>query len=330
MRRRTITVLLLTAGVLLFPQRAPAPLVYTPGEGWTYEAVGEAGRWKRQRAKDQLDVAREAFEQKDYKIALKASQYLVRTWPLSDYSAEAQYLAGRSYEARHSDEKAFKAYQKVLENYPRSEKLNEVLQRQYQIALRFLGGQRFKLWGVIPFFPDMEKTAGLFEQIVKNGPYSSVAPDAQLSIGSAQEKRRDYTEAVAAYERAADRYNDQPKIAAEAKYRAGLAYTKQALTAEYDQGTAGQAIATFRDFISLYPEDKRVPEAQRLIDNLKEEQARGSFQTAAFYASRRKWNGALIYYNEVLLRAPSSRYATQARERIDEIKKRVSLTAQAR
>ncbi|HEX5222673.1 MAG TPA: outer membrane protein assembly factor BamD [Verrucomicrobiae bacterium] len=323
MSRRTITLLLLLAGAVFWPFRSPAPLVYTPGEGWTYEAVGEVGRWKRQRAKDQLDVAREAFDQKNYKISLKAAQYLVRTWPLSDYAADAQYLVGRSYEARRDDEKAFKAYQKVLENYPRSEKLNEVLQRQYQIALRFLGGQRFKLWGLIPFFPDMEKTAGLFEQIVKSGPYSSIAPDAQLSIGTAHEKRRDYSEAVAAYERAADRYNDQPVIAAEATYRAGLAYTKQARTAEYDQGTAGQAIATFKDFINLYPDDKRVPEAKRLIDSLKEEQARGSFQTATFYASRKKWKGAMIYYNEALLASPSSKYAAEARERMAEIRQRV-------
>jgi outer membrane assembly lipoprotein YfiO len=329
MSRRTIALILLTGGVALLPLRSPAPLIYTPGEGWTYESVGEVGKWKRQRAKDQLDVAHEACDQKDYKIALKASQYLVRTWPMSDYAPDAQYLVGRSYEARHSDEKAFKAYQKVLENYPRSEKLDEVLQRQYQIALRFLGGQRFKLWGIIPFFPDMERTAGLFEQIVKSGPYSPVAPQAQLSIGAAQEKRREYTEAVAAYERAADRYNDQPTIASEAVYRAGLAYAKQAKTAEYDQGSAGQAIATFTDFITLYPDDPRVVEAKRLITLLKDEQARGSFETARFYASRKKWNGALIYYNEVLLQGPSSQYAALAREQIDEIKKRLQPAAPA-
>lgn len=324
MSRRTIAWVLLSAGaLLLLPQRSPAPLVYTPGEGWTYEAVGETGRWKRQRAKDQLEVTQEAFEQKEFKTARKSATYLVKTWPLSDFAPEAQYLMGRSQEELKNDEKAFKAYQKIFETYPKSEKLNEVLQRQYQIALRFLDGQRFKLWGLIPFMPDMERTAGLFEQIVKNGPYSPVAPNAQLSIGTAHEKRRDYVEAVAAYERAADRYNDQPKVAAEAVYRAGLAYTKQAKTAEYDQGSAGQAIATFTDFVTLFPEDERVPEARRLILVLKEEQARGSFETANFYATRKKWNGALIYYNEVLLRGPDSPYAAKARERIDEIKKRI-------
>jgi outer membrane assembly lipoprotein YfiO len=193
--------------------------------------------------------------------------------------------------------------------------------------LRFLAGQRFKLWGLIPLLPDMEKTAGLLATIVKNGPYSPVAPQAQLSIGTAQEKRRQYIEAVAAYELAADRYHDLPVIAADAVYRAGTAYAKQAATAEYDQGSAGQAIATFSDFMALFPEDKRVPEAKKTIGLLKEEQARGNFEIASFYAGQKKWNGALVYYNEVLLQMPNSKYATAARQQIDEIKKRVQPSA---
>ncbi len=323
MNRRILTLLLLATGLVLVPLRSPAPLVYTPGEGWSYESVGKVGHWKRQRAKDQLDVAREAFDQKDFSTSLKAAKYLVKTWPLSDYAGDAQYLIGRCYEAKSSDEKAFKAYQHLLETYPTTPKLNEVLQRQYAIALRFLDGQRFKLWGVIPFMPDMEKTAGLLETIVKNGAYSPVAPQAQLSIGAAQIKRKDYPEAVTAFELAADRYHDQPTVAADAVYRAGMAYAKQAATAEYDQGTAGQAIATFKDFIELYPNDNRVPEARKTIDVLREEQARGNFEIALFYADQKKWNGALVYYNEVLLQMPDSKYASAARQQIDRIKKRL-------
>jgi outer membrane protein assembly factor BamD len=323
MSRHSLWLLLLAAGLVLVPLRAPAPLVYTPGEGWTYESVGGIGKWKRSRAQDQLVVAKEAFEKQDYTLALKASSYLVKTWPLSDYAPEAQYLIGRCYEERHSDEKAFKQYQKIFETYPKCDKLKDVLQRQYQIATRFLDGQWFKLWGVIPFFSDMEKTAGLYDKIVQNGPYSDVAPQAQLGIGAAQEKRKEYIEAVAAYERAADRYHDMPKVAAEALYRAGAAYAKQARTAEYDQGTAGQAIATFTDFLTLFPNDPRVPEVNRIIGLLREEQARGNFQIAGYYEEQKKWNGALVYYNEVLLRGPNSRHAALARERIDIIKKRI-------
>jgi outer membrane assembly lipoprotein YfiO len=166
----------------------------------------------------------------------------------------------------------------------------------------------------------MERTADLFEKIVKNGPYSDVAPQAQLKIGEAREKRSDYLGAVKAYERAADRYSDQPGIAADALFRQGLAYQKLALKADYDQGTAGQAMAMFTDFMTLYPNDPRAEEARKKIGTLKTEQARGHLEIAEFYERNHKWRGARTYYNEVvnlLLGDPDSPYAIKARERID-------------
>jgi len=323
MSRRFAILSLLLAG-LLYTFQAPAPLVYTPGEGWSYELPGTTAKWRKAQAKDQLAVAQEAFEAKDYSTTVKACAHLLRQWPLSDYAAAAQYLLGRGYEAQGKDERAFAAYQQIFLKYPKSDQLADAARRQYQIASRFLAGQRFHiLWGYVPFFPSMEKTAGLFEKIVANGPYSAVAPHAQLRIGAAYEKQKNYPEAVAAYERAADRYHDLPVIAADALYRAGMSYYKQALTAEYDQGTAGQAIATFNDLIALYPEDRRLPEVRRLIAGLKNEQARGNFKIAEFYARQKRWNGALIYYNEVLINGSESRYAAVARERIDLIKQRL-------
>src|SRR6266850_218673 len=146
MNRRFAFLFLVTISVALFPYRSPAPLVYVPGEGWTYEPVGSVGKWQRTRSKDQLDVGQNAFNQQDYAVALKAAHRVTRVWPLSDHAPQAQYLIGRCYEAKHNDERAFKEYQKVLEKYPKSESVKDVLQRQYVIASRFLGGQWFKLW----------------------------------------------------------------------------------------------------------------------------------------------------------------------------------------
>jgi outer membrane protein assembly factor BamD (BamD/ComL family) len=136
----------------------------------------------------------------------------------------------------------------------------------------------------------------MYGKVVKNGPYSDVAPEAQLKIGTAHEKQKtlgfkspDYAAAAKAYETAADRYHDRPKVAAEALFREGLAHQKQAQTAEYDQSTAGQAIAKF-------------------------------------YEKYKRWKGAVVYYNEVVLQDPESSYAAQAKVRIDELKKRALAT----
>jgi outer membrane protein assembly factor BamD len=310
--------------LLAFPSISPAPLVFRPGEGWTYERVGDKGGWTRTRAKEQLDVAKEAFDNKDYKLSLKAARRVVKVWPFSDYAPDAQYLVGRSHESLKQDEKAFKEYQKLLEKYPKSTNYEEVLGRQHEIAGRFLAGQWFKLWGYIPFFPSMDKTADMMDKIVKNGPYSEIAPQAQMDIGAAREKQSEYGQAVKAYEIAADRYSDRKEVSADALFKAGLAYHKQARTSEYDQNAAAQAIAAFTDFMTLFPNDTRVPDAQALIDGMRYEQARGNFQIAQFYEKKKRYDGALIYYNEVLAKDPNSSMAILARIRIDDLKRRVA------
>ena len=315
--------ILLAAVVVLLPSRAPAPLMYVPGEGWYYETYGENAAWQRPRAKEQLDVAESAFTNRQYSVTLHAAHRVLRVWPLSDYAPRAAYLAGRCLETNHKDEAAFNAYQNIIQKYPKSGQYNEVLWRQYEIANRFLGGEWFKLWNFIPLYPSMDETAKLYDKIVANGPYSEVAPHAQLRIGTAREKQKNFAAAVKAYETAADRYHDQPDIAADAMYRAGVAWEKQADTAEYDQGAAAQAIAAYTDFLTFYPDDKRVVDAQKAIVKLKAEQVRGSYEIAQFYEQGHNWAGAVVYYNDVLQLNANSPLAAQARQRIEALKPRL-------
>ena len=166
----------------------------------------------------------------------------------------------------------------------------------------------------------MDKTSLMYEKVIKNGPYSDVAPKAQMDIGAAREKQSNFAQAVKAYEKAADIYHKQEQVAADALYKAAEAYHKQAKTAEYDQSVAGKAIATYTDFIALYPQDPRVSDAQKTIDSLKTEQARGALKIAQFYENKKRWDGALVYYNEVLVVDPNGAYGEEAKKRIDSIK----------
>ncbi len=322
-RRNGFWILIVLAAVFV-PFRSPAPLVYTPGEGWYYEPYGETAKWQRSRAKDQLQVAEDAFAAKDYSTTLRSANRVMRVWPLSDYAPRAQYLIGRCQEAKGKDEAAFNTYQVIIDKYPKSSQYNEVLWRQFTIAGRFLNGQWFKLWNTIPLYPSMDETAKLYDKVVANGPYSEVAPHAQLNIGAAREKQENYDDAVRAYNTAADRYNNQPLIAADAMYRAGVAWNKQADTAEYDQNAAAQAISAYTDFMVVFPEDKRVAAAQEAVTKLKAEQVRGSFQIAKFYEKGHRWAGAIIYYNDVLQLDANSPLAVQARERIEALKLRLN------
>jgi outer membrane protein assembly factor BamD len=326
MSRRLSLFFLLLALTALVPFRSPAPLYYNKGEGWYYEPHGETNHWMRMTAREQLEVARDSYTNGHYNLALHAARRVVRLWPASDYSPEAEYLAARCLEATHRDELAFKTYEVIIQRYPNSEHFTNVLWRQYDIANRFLGGEWTKALGYIPFPASMDETARYFSIIVTNGPYSEVAPHAQMQIGAAREKQKSYDEAVKAYQVAADRYYNHPDIASDALFHEGLAYQKQAATAEYDQGTAGKSIAAYTDFMALYPDDPRVPDAEKAIATLKSEQVLGNFKIAQFYERYKKWAGAVVYYNEVLQLDPNSPYAEPARQRIEELKPRLRQT----
>jgi outer membrane protein assembly factor BamD len=339
MTRWSVRLFLVVVCVMAFPYRSPAPLIYKPGEGWVYEKPGEIGSWQKTRAKDQLEVAQQAFDGNDIGLAMKAAQRTVRVWPLSDYAPQAQYLVGRCYEAEGLEQKAFKHYQELLQKFPKTDKYEEVLKRQLAIAHRKLGLENVygstegavltKAGGfTLPplslgtiFFKRLS-TVEMYENIVKNGPYSEVGPTAQMNIGAAHEKKKDFPDAVKAYQRAADRYADRPEILSDATYKVGMTYLKQARTAEYDQTVASKAIETFSDFTTLHPDDKRVAEAQKRIESLRTEQSRGAYETAKFYEKRNKPLAAKIYYNEALNKDPGSIYAEIARLRIEDLNRR--------
>ena len=174
--------------------------------------------------------------------------------------------------------------------------------------------------GYIPIGKSMDRTAKLYEQIVAKAPYHKIGTQAQMNVGAAREKQKDYPKAVAAYEKAADTYSDRERIASEALWRAGESGRKQSAKAEYDQGAAVHAIDTYNDFMTLYPEDSRIPQARENINELRTEQARGCFLIAKFYEKYHRYQSATIYYNEVLAKDPDSPYAPQARERLETLK----------
>ena len=78
--------------------------------------------------------------------------------------------------------------------------------------------------------------------------------------------------------------------------------------------------------MTLFPDDKRVPEAQKAIAALKAQQVRGAYEVALFYEKSRKWDGAAIYYNQVLQLDPNSTYAGPARQRIQALKPRLHVS----
>ena len=300
--------------VLCAPQ-LPAPLIYRPGQGWEVEghdAVEET-------SKDQLEKGERYEKDSKFEEARDAYKALVKTWPLSPNAPEAQFHLAITLYKLFDFQVSFNEFQKCLEKYPDTEHFDEILKYQYDIACLFLAGERQKVWK-IPTLPSMEKTVEMFEQVIKNGPYSGIAPMAQLKIGFAHEKQKHWNDAVKAYQEVIRRY-PKSDLADDAQFQIGYTYMLAAKEAAYDQTATNHAITGFEDYITKYPKSEKVEQARENINRLKSEQAQGIMSIAEFYDREKKYDAALIYYNSVVQKFPNTELAKRAITRADELKR---------
>ena len=305
------TLLTVVAFAFLMPTESPAPLIWTRGEGWVWQhgnvAIGT-------NPVDQLKIGQQLEAKKQYRNAIGAYRRVIARWPLSSSTPDARMGLAECYAVIGYHYKAFQTYQELIKKHPNTTHFDEILQREFEIGNLFLAGERQKAWG-IRWFPSTERTVEVYEQVVKNGPYSAVAPEAQFRIGLTYEKERDYLAAVHAFEKLMERYPKLP-LAEAAQFQIGLEYKKEAQRAEYDQNAANQAIAAFTDFMFRYPSSDKVPLAQQYQTALKQEQAKGMFRIGEFYEKNHYYKSAIIYYNDVIENNPESGWATQAKQKV--------------
>lgn len=104
------------------------------------------------------------------------------------------------------------------------------------------------------------------------------------------------------------------QYAVEAKYMIGYCYFLDSPDARLDQEPTKNAIASFQEFVDLYPESERVPEANKLLDELKDKLALKAYQNAKLYFNlgdylgNNNFESAVITAQNALKNYPSNKY----------------------
>jgi len=195
----------------------------------------------------------------------------------------------------------------------------------YKIAMLFFEGQKRKLFGV-PISASMERAEQMLGGIVKNAPFSRLAPQAQFNRGQAFEKQGKNPEALVAYQAVVSRYPSDP-AAASALYQIGYVRLLEHQKGSYDRASALKARDAFEEFVNRYPQSEKVAQARQNIQTLSGGDVRRTLDVAKFYDKTKSYKAAVIYYNEVIKIQPSGPETTFAKARIDELKARFGADA---
>src|SRR3989338_7943149 len=174
--------------------------------------------------KEQLDFAKSLYDIKNYEEAKREFKKVLKSFPKSFEASESQYYLGLIEEAQGNLYEAYKAYQKVVDKYPFSERIQEIIEREVKIADTFMSGEKRKSLGMA--LPVENPAIEIFSKVVENSTYGPWAPQAQYKLGLVLKGLLRYYEAEEAFNKVISSYPDS-QWAEAAKFQ--LATTRAAV-----------------------------------------------------------------------------------------------------
>ena len=262
------------------------------------------------------------FEEDKFKEAYEEFKKLLINYPDAKEAAEAQYYLARCLEKFDKPYDAFLEYQKLIDSYPNSQRINEVVEREYNIGEYFLNREH-KEWLGLSLYDFVEHPSiQIFGGIVHKVPYSEYAPRAQYKLGMILFQLGRYEESREAFQKVIDSYSDS-EWATPAKYQLALATSRAFPGADYDSSYLQEATSRLDEFIKEHPEANISSEAEDQLEILRNKEARKIFDTGQFYENQDQYNSGVIYYKKVVKNYPDSDYYDLAVERIEELEELV-------
>ncbi|MFA6357787.1 MAG: outer membrane protein assembly factor BamD [Candidatus Omnitrophota bacterium] len=258
---------------------------------------------------EQFAYAKSFFDNNKYAEAKREFRKLLKAYPKSAEAAEGQYYLGLTEEKQGKDYEAYLAYQMVINKYPFSERIGEIIELEYKIAERFMAGEKRKVLGVD--LPVDNPAIEIFGKVVENSTYGPLAPKAQYKLGLVLKGLLRYYEAEEEFNKVVSRYPDSEWSSA-AKFQIATCRASLSKGAAYDQGAAQEAKERFEEFVKEHPDAVLSLDAQKNIDQIREKESEANYNIARFYEKQKDFKSAKIYYNDVITNYTDTPWAKEA------------------
>ncbi|MCX5695439.1 MAG: outer membrane protein assembly factor BamD [Candidatus Omnitrophica bacterium] len=285
----------------------------------------KTGKWVNPKnvAKDspkaQFDFAKDFYSEKKYPDALREFKKLLKTYPKSFEASEAQYYLGLIEEEQGNLYEAYLAYQRVVDKYPFSERIKEVIEKEYNIAEQFIAGLKRKALGVV--LPVENPAIEILTKVVENSTYGPLAPKAEYKLGLLLKGLQRYYEAEDAFNKVINNYPDS-EWTEPARFQIATCRAAVSRGPDYDQGAMQDAKQKFEEFVREHPDAVLSKDAEENINILKEKEAAASYNIAVFYEKQKAYKAARIYYENVINNYSDTAWSAKALERLQVMEKK--------
>ncbi|MDD4908954.1 MAG: outer membrane protein assembly factor BamD [Candidatus Omnitrophica bacterium] len=307
--RRAITIITLIVLTFCAVPSAHSFWVWSP----------KSGKWSNPKyavkptPKEQLVYAKTVYSNKDYKNAREEFKRLIQYFPKSVEAAEGQFYLGLCDEAEDNYYQAYLDYQKMIEKYPFSERIQEAIEKEYKLAEEFMAGKKRKTMGVA--LPVENPAIEIYKKVVDNSPFGPLAASAQYKLGLVLKGAGRYFEAEDEFNKVITTYPDSEWVSA-AKFQIASCKASLSRSPDYDQESTREAKSKFEEFVKEHPDAELSKEAIENLKGLEEKEAQSSYEIGRFYEKRKIYGSAKIYYDAVIEKFPQSLWAEKCLERL--------------
>ena len=308
--RRTATLTILG---LLITLPLQADWVWSPETGWVNT------KYKGSTTSRGLQARGEALlEKKEYSKAAEAFQNIEQMHPDSPEGEEALFLAGNAHlEARRYD-RAHDCFNRFLDRYPASDRIREVVDREYKIALALLQPETKSFIG-FRLVSSKQLALEILRRVIATIPYGQHADEAQLTIANYYFREKFYFEAQTEYRELRKKY-PQSAWTHFSLYQIGRCDEALFEGVKYDTSPLESAQKSFEEYLRVAPEGNHLAEVNRRLIRINKILAEKELTIARFYLQRKRYRTARIYLEAVLSKYPQAPTSAEARRLLSKTK----------
>lgn len=284
-------------------------------------------------ADEQTALAQPIFEQGNIarqngnlRSALRHYRTVTRQYPVSAFAPLALLYTGEIQMERRRWDKAVEAFQTLLMRHPDFPRFNEILDRQFEMAVALAEGDGMRLLGLFPYRA-YNRSVAHFENIVRNAPFSDLAPFALLNVARIHQHRGNTEDAIDALDRLINNYPNSILVE-QAYLELAKTFANLVTGPRYDQGSTREAISYFQDFLILFPDHEQVELAEKGLQVNLDVLAQSRLLIGEFFFRHRSnFRAAEVFFNEAITISPNSPAADRSRAylaRIEEFRERAA------
>lgn len=282
MKKLLFAVFIISNLLLLINNTAMAKkLIWNKESGWVE---------MKDLSKDTLDQryrhALALITDQQYIFAVRELEALVEEAPDSEFAEPAMFNIAHAYFLAADYKKAFKTYETFLKNYPGTRRTEEIIEKQYNLAIIQMEGLEVK------------SAIRMFEKIIEYNPLGPYAADSQVKIADSYQKLKKYDQAIENYEKLIENYSDSA-WAPYAQFQIPMCKVEDERRQARNYGLLTEAEDGFDDYMANNPKGTLVEDAKQKMNDINTAKAEREYNTGEFYLRLKKPKSARIYYEIV-------------------------------